>query len=198
MNQLNTLEHSVTSSTDVTAPFRMSSPPIRMKAPGTCGQLVQGEIDGRDFLVKCPIDLFSRATIEAAPFPGFRVRDADQYEKICNAGAFLAHEHRLTLAHKISVESAIPRSKGTTSSTAVDHTRRQYPRKRGAALIVLTVSPTLVMQKLEGLEELAAVEDSGMTQKASPALNDTPAGNVDRQPWASKKRKQALHRPRRR
>ena len=33
------------------------------RAPGTCGELVQGMTDGADFLVTCPINQFSRATV---------------------------------------------------------------------------------------------------------------------------------------
>jgi len=43
------------------------------RAPVTCGELVQGEISGRDFLVTCPLERFSQARVycewagEAAP-----------------------------------------------------------------------------------------------------------------------------------
>jgi L-threonine kinase len=89
-----------------------------MKAPGTCGELVQGEIDGCDFLVNCPIDLFSHATIAVAAVPGLSVRDAGHHTKICDALALLAQRHGLCLAHEIRVDSAIPRGKGMASSTA--------------------------------------------------------------------------------
>ncbi|OEF97986.1 GHMP family kinase ATP-binding protein [Desulfuribacillus alkaliarsenatis] len=32
-------------------------------APGTCGELVQGRIDGIDFLVTCPIDMWSKVSV---------------------------------------------------------------------------------------------------------------------------------------
>ena len=42
------------------APVPGALPQItRVKAPATCGELIQGAIDGQDFLVNCPIDLFS-------------------------------------------------------------------------------------------------------------------------------------------
>ena len=34
-----------------------------MLAPGTCGELVQGMTGGVDFLVTCPVNQFSRATV---------------------------------------------------------------------------------------------------------------------------------------
>jgi len=36
---------------------------IRVKAPGSCGELIQGSIDNEPFLVTCPIDVYSEVTI---------------------------------------------------------------------------------------------------------------------------------------
>ena len=33
-------------------------------APGTCGELAQGMINGTHFLITCPIDMYSAATVE--------------------------------------------------------------------------------------------------------------------------------------
>ncbi len=92
--------------------------PVRRKAPGTCGELVQGALNGRDFLVNCPIDLFSRATVQAAAAPGLRLRDPERHGKVLRAVALLARRRGLRLRHEASVESAIPRGKGMASSTA--------------------------------------------------------------------------------
>lgn len=35
----------------------------RALAPATCGELVQGSIGGRDFLISCPIDVYSQAEV---------------------------------------------------------------------------------------------------------------------------------------
>ncbi|MEW6399657.1 MAG: hypothetical protein AB1503_10930, partial [Bacillota bacterium] len=42
------------------------------RAPLTCGELVQGTIGGRDFLISCPVPLYSRARVwlEPATSPG--------------------------------------------------------------------------------------------------------------------------------
>lgn len=40
------------------------------RAPVTCGELVQGVIGGQDFLVTCPLDLYSRATVFVEPEGG--------------------------------------------------------------------------------------------------------------------------------
>lgn len=36
---------------------------ISVKAPGSCGELAQGTIDGQPFLITCPIDWFSEAVV---------------------------------------------------------------------------------------------------------------------------------------
>jgi L-threonine kinase len=36
---------------------------VKVKAPGSCGELVQGQVNGIDFLVTCPIGLFSEVTV---------------------------------------------------------------------------------------------------------------------------------------
>ncbi|WP_182187490.1 hypothetical protein [Pectinatus frisingensis] len=37
--------------------------PVTVKVPGSCGELVQGVIDGEPFLITCPINMFSTAII---------------------------------------------------------------------------------------------------------------------------------------
>jgi GHMP kinases N terminal domain len=147
---LESSEHISAISNDDLARFRASADPIRIRAPGTCGELVQGEIEGCDFLVNCPIDLFSYVTVELAPFPGLCIQNADEHTKICEAVILLAREYGLSLSHQIRVDSAIPRGKGMASSTA-DIT---------AALdaVCRSCGETLAPQVLASL--LAAVEPS--------------------------------------
>ena len=53
---------------------------IKVRAPGSCGELVQGTINGKNFLVTCPIDLFSEVVLypsdEAQHNAGAKVMDA--------------------------------------------------------------------------------------------------------------------------
>lgn len=93
-------------------------PVARWQAPGTCGEFVQGAIEGRDFLVNCPIDLFSRATAHPGAPPGVWLRDGHSFGKIARAVALAAEAHGLDLHHELHVESPIPRGKGMASSTA--------------------------------------------------------------------------------
>lgn len=92
--------------------------PTHCEAPGTCGELVQGAIDGRDFLVNCPIDLFSRATVCASARAGLHLADPEGFSKIADAVSLLSRQCGLRLSHEIRIESAIPRGKGMASSTA--------------------------------------------------------------------------------
>jgi L-threonine kinase len=86
--------------------------------PGTCGELVQGLLHGSHFLVSCPIDIYSWVTVEisdsfsglAAPLDSPKAKRALELAMkhfgVSNAGACL------------TIDSALPRSKGMASSTA--------------------------------------------------------------------------------
>ncbi len=100
------------------------------QAPATCGELMQGAIDGQDFLVNCPIDLYAQATLIPADTSGLSVRDASSYSKVANAVALLDAyieqqklPERMVLpaslaGHELVVSSRIPRGKGMASSSA--------------------------------------------------------------------------------
>lgn len=90
----------------------------RTRAPGTCGELVQGHIDGRDFLVNCPIDLFSFATAQRSERPGLHFANAQLFGKVIDAITLAARRFGLELRHRLAVSSSIPRGKGMASSTA--------------------------------------------------------------------------------
>lgn len=47
---------------------------VRCMVPGTCGELLQGSIGGVDSLVSCPIDLYSRVTVEETGESYYRIR----------------------------------------------------------------------------------------------------------------------------
>lgn len=87
-------------------------------APGTCGELVQGYLNGQDFLVNCPIDLFSRADVYESVSPGVYLEDPVGFSKISAAANILTEQYGIELAHDIHISSSIPRGKGMASSTA--------------------------------------------------------------------------------
>ena len=90
----------------------------RWRAPGTCGELVQGAVDGQDFLVNCPIGLFALASVRSDAPPGLWLRSGRNFGKVERAITLAAEEHGLDLHHELHITSPIPRGKGMASSTA--------------------------------------------------------------------------------
>ncbi len=94
-------------------------------APGTCGELVQGMTGGVDFLVTCPINQFSRATVTVSRVdgPGNQVRGIDHLPKTRQAvTATLSRLARCLGVHglvaDVAVANPIPVGKGMGSSSA--------------------------------------------------------------------------------
>lgn len=85
----------------------------KISAPGSCGELVQGTLSGRHFLITCPVDLYTVVTVE----PG-------GHEAL--AGGKTVEAVRRTWAYlgvacpqfAVTVRSALPRGKGMASSSA--------------------------------------------------------------------------------
>jgi len=89
-----------------------------IKAPGTCGELLQGAIDGQDFLVNCPINLFSYAKVQRIGSAGLQLQHEHRYTKIRDTILLAAEEHEFSLNHALEIDSNIPRGKGMASSSA--------------------------------------------------------------------------------
>lgn len=89
-----------------------------VRAPGVCGELVQGMMGENHFLVTCPVDYFSRARVTL-----FRNGNGLEAPADCpkSAAALQATLDRLGHGHlsgKLTINSPIPRSKGMGSSSA--------------------------------------------------------------------------------
>ena len=88
------------------------------RAPGSCGELAQGMLRGDYFLVTCPIDMYSSATVALTPGTG-RVNGPPDAPKSRQAVALtLAHFGRHDFDAHLSLSSPLPRGKGMASSTA--------------------------------------------------------------------------------
>lgn len=87
---------------------------ITVRAPGTCGELVQGTIGGRNFLITCPINVYSEVRI------GFNQHQTSHIgEKTRTAvKKTLAYLQQPTADLDISVQSELPIGKGMASSSA--------------------------------------------------------------------------------
>ncbi len=97
------------------------------RAPGVCGELVQGILGDSYFLVTCPVDFFARVRVEL--YPGGSGGCDGSAEPMVFAppncsktaaavAAALKHLARTDLAARVSVSNPIPRSKGFGSSSA--------------------------------------------------------------------------------
>lgn len=107
----------------------------RSQAPGTCGELIHGAIDGRDFLVNCPIDRFALATVGDADDDGLQVRGAGQWPKAIAAISALATSRGVTLRETLEIGGSIPRGRGMASSTAdISAALSAFCRHRGLTL----------------------------------------------------------------
>ena len=96
-------------------------------APGTCGELVQGMTGGAHFLVTCPINQFSRATVAlrvgGSEWSDMAVHGIDDLPKTRQAVSQALSElaPRLgvaSLSAEVAVANPIPAGKGMSSSSA--------------------------------------------------------------------------------
>ncbi len=97
--------------------------------PGTCGELVQGTLSGKNFLITCPVNWYSRVTVKIgrpaerrtgrAPGAGCRILfPADRIKTAQAVRKALDREGRPDLGAVIDVASSLPVGKGMGSSTA--------------------------------------------------------------------------------
>lgn len=87
---------------------------VKVKAPGSCGELVQGTLNNNNFLITCPIDLYSEITIlpDLYQFGGIGSKLRMAIDKAL---------HYLQITDNqlsIEVKSDLPSGKGMASSSA--------------------------------------------------------------------------------
>jgi len=89
---------------------------VRVKVPGSCGELVQGIKENKNFHITCPINLFSYVSASLNP--------SQKESPLTRPKAHQAMKRILKLLHKeetplkIQIHSQIPMEKGMASSTA--------------------------------------------------------------------------------
>ena len=89
------------------------------RAPGVCGELVQGMLDDTSyFLVTCPVDFFSRVRVDLCEGSAAALVPADCPKTAKAVAHTLEFLGRPDLAAQISISNPIPRSKGFGSSSA--------------------------------------------------------------------------------
>lgn len=87
-------------------------------APGTCGELAQGMLDGVLCLVTCPIDIRSTATVELSPGSGMVDAPPESPKAAEAVRATLEYLGETSADARLSLDSILPRGKGMASSTA--------------------------------------------------------------------------------
>lgn len=90
----------------------------RLISPGSCGELIQGTVGNQDFLITCPINLYSQVTIKLSPF--YQGVSANiRAEKTIKAVQRTLELYKKTyLGAQITLKSQLFRCKGMASSTA--------------------------------------------------------------------------------
>lgn len=118
----------------------------RVITPGSCGELVQGTVGNQDFLISCPINLYSQVTIKLSPFyQGFSANT--RAEKTIKAVQRTLGLYKKTyLGAQIMLKSQLFRRKGMASSTA------DITAAIGAVMIALGKSLDLEIIKEIALE----------------------------------------------
>lgn len=90
---------------------------VRCKAPATCGELMQAVINGQDFLINCPINLYSHAHMQRSFEAGVKLSEPDSCDNVAKALDILKKQlgaKRYTL----NLNSEVPHAKGMASSSA--------------------------------------------------------------------------------
>lgn len=87
---------------------------IRVKVPGSCGELLQGTKNGKPFLITCPINQYSTVLIEeqSGPLIGLGEKSLLALAKV------LQKFHVKSYPYKMTLQSDLIPSKGMASSSA--------------------------------------------------------------------------------
>ena len=87
---------------------------VTVKAPGSCGELAQGTIDGKNFLITCPIDVYSKVTVRTDVYTPVHLGS-----KVLTAiDETIRYLQIKDSPFHVSVQSDLPLGKGMASSSA--------------------------------------------------------------------------------
>ena len=87
-------------------------------APGTCGELAQGLLDGVLCMITCPVDLMSVVSVELSPGNNKVSGPQDSPKTALAVQKTLAFLGELGSDAEVAIDSPLPRGKGMASSTA--------------------------------------------------------------------------------
>jgi L-threonine kinase len=89
-----------------------------VRVPGTCGELVQGIMDGVSFHISCPIDIYSVVRAELSPDMPDLIFPAASPKAGLAMRKTLEYLGRTGLGGNLGIRTPLPRGKGMASSTA--------------------------------------------------------------------------------
>ncbi len=91
---------------------------IKIRVPGSCGELVQGKINGQDFLISCPIDLYSQVKVKLRP-ESRKINIEKAYPRTLQAAKNILNYYQASnLGLDIEIDSELLIGRGMASSTA--------------------------------------------------------------------------------
>ncbi len=89
-----------------------------VRAPGVCGELAQGVIEGIHFLVTCPVDFYSRVKVDLySDGPGVEAPEGCE-KAAASVRRALSHLKNAKVRARLTINNPIPRGKGMASSSA--------------------------------------------------------------------------------
>ncbi|WP_025436518.1 GHMP family kinase ATP-binding protein [Peptoclostridium acidaminophilum] len=91
---------------------------VTATCPASCGELLQGYIEGGEKLISLPIDLYTRVTLTEATSPIRESRLCKSYAAVEATLEHLGYRAGDADGLTLTVESQVPRGKGMASSTA--------------------------------------------------------------------------------
>lgn len=117
-----------------------------VRVPGSCGELVQGSLEGTNFLITCPINLYSSVTVKLSKdIDGYRA--SIRAEKTIRAvKKTLCELGRNELGARVEIKSQLLRGRGMASSTA------DITAAVGATMAALGYNPDYDLIKRVALE----------------------------------------------
>ncbi|HOR87010.1 MAG TPA: kinase, partial [Bacillota bacterium] len=85
--------------------------------PGSCGEIIQGHVYGKDMLISCPVNLFAAVRVFECQKPINRLNYQKSSTLLDNILKRWGYGY-LNTQFDIDIKSSIPKSKGFASSTA--------------------------------------------------------------------------------
>jgi len=171
---------------------------IKVRIPGTCGELVQGRIKGKNSHITCPVEILSSVSVQLTGFYGQIECPPDKVKTRQAVRRTLELLGHTSTGVKVSVSSQIPVGKGMASSTtdivggclATAKALGESVTPRMIADIAISIEPTDGIM-YEGLVCFDHLEGKIIQSFGDPPPIDIlvvdPGGNIDTLRFNSKR-----------